>query len=269
TARDDSGTGNDTSAAGTVTITVTGSNETLPGGSTGNDDSTTDSGSNDDNSGGGTTDNPGFDQPENEVEEDTTTPLEPFISAGGEQLPLYDREDTGQTEEILYLTDDEGGDGETAEREKLNDFIYFDDTLYQEISAGRHLNFNSGINRNANDFNTSNEIDFTDNNLQRIVEQGDYDLLRAEIDEAFSAEQHAESIRTNIITATTATFTVGLVTYLLRAGSLVASMISTLPLWRGFDPIVIVARKKKKKDEPETPDATETGSETLFDSEPE
>jgi hypothetical protein len=62
------------------------------------------------------------------------------------------------------------------------------------------------------------------------------------------------------------TFTVGIVSYFLRAGSMVASMVSTLPLWRGFDPIVIFSGKKKdKKGKEEAPNSPEQQSETLFD----
>jgi hypothetical protein len=47
---------------------------------------------------------------------------------------------------------------------------------------------------------------------------------------------------------------------------MVASMMSTLPLWRGFDPVVIFSgNKKKKKDRKDTPKTKEAKSETLFD----
>jgi len=43
---------------------------------------------------------------------------------------------------------------------------------------------------------------------------------------------------------------------------------STLPLWRGFDPIVIFSgdkKKKKEKDRKDIPKTNESKSETLFD----
>jgi hypothetical protein len=39
-----------------------------------------------------------------------------------------------------------------------------------------------------------------------------------------------------------ATLTAGFVTWLLRAGSMVASLLSSMPLWRRFDPLPIVGR---------------------------
>ncbi len=168
------------------------------------------------------------------------------------------------------MTDE--NDSESTVRIEDNGLIYLDNNLYKEISAGKYLDLKYSVDKyniEMSDLTDATEIDFTNNDLQQIVENGDYDLLREDIDAAFNAEQHAESVRANIITATTATFTVGLVTYLLRAGSLVASMMSTLPLWRGFDPIVIAAGKKKKADDSDAAKSIETESETLFDGEAE
>jgi hypothetical protein len=55
-----------------------------------------------------------------------------------------------------------------------------------------------------------------------------------------------------VLTTTTATgltvsFTVGYVSWLLRAGYLSASLMSVLPLWREFDPLPVLAATKKKK----------------------
>jgi hypothetical protein len=92
--------------------------------------------------------------------------------------------------------------------------------------------------------------------------------LREEIDESFDTELNSQSVRAKIVTVATASFTVGIVSYLLRAGSLVASLMSSLPLWRGFDPVAIFSgEKKKKKGRKKIPDTDELKSETLFDGE--
>ena len=76
----------------------------------------------------------------------------------------------------------------------------------------------------------------------------------------------SQGVRANIVSITAASFAAGFVSYLLRAGSLVANLMSTLPLWRGFDPIVIFSGdKKKKKDRNDIPKTNEAKSETLFD----
>ncbi len=109
-------------------------------------------------------------------------------------------------------------------------------------------------------------IDFEDNDLKKIVENGDYDQLRAEIDEAYHAERQSEAVKRKIVAISSATFTIGIVSFLLRAGSLVAGMMSTMPLWRGFDPIAVYAGKKKeKKKQNEIPDSVEQQPEAVCD----
>ena len=67
------------------------------------------------------------------------------------------------------------------------------------------------------------------------------------------------------ITAAITTFTVGIVGYMLRAGSLFAGLMSNLPLWRGFDPIsILFGDNKRQKDRNETASTNETKSGTLF-----
>ena len=84
----------------------------------------------------------------------------------------------------------------------------------------------------------------------------------------FSAELEGQAVKAKIITISTATFTAGIASYLLRAGSLVASLMSNLPLWRGYDPIaVFTGKKKKKKDRNTLPEKDQLKSETLFDGE--
>ena len=81
-----------------------------------------------------------------------------------------------------------------------------------------------------------------------------------------------------VLTTTTATgltvsFTVGYVSWLLRAGYLSASLLSVLPLWREFDPLPVLAttQKNKRKSADRTKDSCETNdieSERLFTSSP-
>jgi hypothetical protein len=99
---------------------------------------------------------------------------------------------------------------------------------------------------------------------------GDYDLHRQQIDESFDTELKSQATKATFVSITAASFAAGFVSYLLRAGSLIANLMSTVPLWRGFDPIVIFSGdKKKKKDRNEIPNTNEAKSETLFDDEVE
>ena len=64
----------------------------------------------------------------------------------------------------------------------------------------------------------------------------------------------------------TATLTAGVVTYLLRASSLLSSLLFSLPAWHRFDPIAVFAgKRKKRKDERKSRDADQTQSEVFFD----
>ena len=73
-----------------------------------------------------------------------------------------------------------------------------------------------------------------------------------------------------VVTVTTATFTIGIISYLLRAGSLAAALASSLPLWRGFDPIIVFSGdKKKKEDQNELHDTEELNPDSFFEDDAE
>jgi len=102
------------------------------------------------------------------------------------------------------------------------------------------------------------------------IETSGYDQLRKEIDESFSSEREAEITQAQMVTITTASFSVGIVSYFLRAGALFASLMSSVPLWRGFDPIAIFpgAKTKQKSDRnKEAKEKCESKAETFFDGE--
>ena len=176
-------------------------------------------------------------------------------------------------EKIIFLTDENDSGQRSESRRDDRAFTYFDNDLYKDIAAENYLPFNdqaaehTPVNYELADMDG---IDFADNAWEQFVDNPDYDLLREEIDGTFRSEQEANALKTKIVTASMTTFTVGIVSYLLRAGSMVASMMSTLPLWRGFDPIIILSGKKKdKKGKDEMAEGTEQRPETIFDSETE
>ncbi len=178
-----------------------------------------------------------------------------------------------ETQEIIYLTDEIDRNTQTEGREDDRGYTYYDNDLYKDISLSNYLHINSYAAQNEPVVVSLDDIsilDFDGDDSDPVVASDDYDSLRQEIDESFNTELKGQAIKAKIVTVTAATFTVGIVSYLLRAGSLVASMMSALPLWRGFDPIAIFSgNKKKKKNKNEMSDAGELKPESIFDGDAE
>ena len=64
------------------------------------------------------------------------------------------------------------------------------------------------------------------------------------------AEAYRESQRTVVTQATASIFftlSAGVVTWVLRAGSLMASLLSSMPLWRGLDPLPVLLMTDDKR----------------------
>ena len=212
------------------------------------------------------------------VVEDEQTPtivesLTPRDSAdANEQLVNKEDPETEEAEEIIYLTDEIETDIQSEGREDDFSLIYFDNDLYKDLSIPKYLAISYAaadepILESGNDFSI---LDFDSNEPNRADLNSDYDLHRQEIDESFNTELKSQEIKAKIVTISAATFAAGVVSYLLRVGSMVSSLMSTLPIWRGFDPIAIFSgNKKRKKDRNEMQNTNEPKSETLFDGDTE
>ncbi|MGI9287982.1 MAG: cadherin domain-containing protein, partial [Pseudomonadales bacterium] len=64
-----------------------------------------------------------------------------------------------------------------------------------------------------------------------------------------SPEEAEHELIVKIVTGSTLTVSAGFVSWMLRGGTLLASFLSTLPLWKGFDPLPILATREKKAQE--------------------
>jgi hypothetical protein len=177
-----------------------------------------------------------------------------------------------EAEEIIYLTDEIDTDLQPEEREDDHSFIYFDNDLYKDLSLSKYLAINytaadEPILKSGNDFSI---LDLNSDDPNRVDVNSDYDLHRQQIDESFNTELESQSVKAKIVTISAATFAAGVVSYLLRVGSMVSSLMSSLPLWRGFDPIAIFpGDKKRKKDRNKMQNTNKPKSETFFDGEAE
>jgi len=69
--------------------------------------------------------------------------------------------------------------------------------------------------------------------------------MRAQMDEAMDEEQERKAV----VAGLTFSVTTGLLIWALRASTLLLTMMSMLPLWRGFDPLPILDEVDKKKKE--------------------
>ena len=80
-------------------------------------------------------------------------------------------------------------------------------------------------------------------------EEADFDnevrRLRAQMDEAMIEEQDRKAV----VAGLTFSVTTGLLVWSLRASSLLLTMMSMLPLWRGLDPLPILDEVNKRKKE--------------------
>jgi hypothetical protein len=115
------------------------------------------------------------------------------------------------------------------------------------------------------------ETDSAGPDSKRLDLPGDYDLFRHQLDDTFGSQTKGQAFKAQLLTFTCTSLTAGVVSYLLKTSSLVASLLSSLPAWRRFDPIAVFAGRKKKRKEAETRQSAdadepiESRSETFFD----
>jgi hypothetical protein len=77
------------------------------------------------------------------------------------------------------------------------------------------------------------------------------DALAKAIEREFVETVHGNTTAPKVLMVslafTSIALTAGLFGWLLRGGSLVAALLSSIPLWRGFDPLVIVTQSRRSE----------------------
>ncbi|MDT8386326.1 MAG: choice-of-anchor Q domain-containing protein [Thiogranum sp.] len=99
------------------------------------------------------------------------------------------------------------------------------------------------------------------------------DAMREEMHQARETEDMQEKILAGTAKSATAILFAGFVNWYLKAGSLLASLLSSAPLWAPFDPLPILSvsrkeldRRRREKDNSESGDSeNEPGPDALFD----
>jgi hypothetical protein len=74
-----------------------------------------------------------------------------------------------------------------------------------------------------------------------------------------ASQQNADDVDVQIIVGSTASLTVGIVSWILRGGALLASFMSTVPLLNRFDPLPILKTREDEEDvEPDEDEDADT-----------
>jgi VCBS repeat-containing protein len=251
-----------------VTITITGADDGA-GGSTGTiADPGEDTGSDDPGSGEiydaypqVPTDDTPLVNPPIEI---TIDPVQERPDDGGFVSPPFSNTDVSQP---FDGSTDAGDAGDAGRRGGHDDHVYGEDVRLRELYFSKHTRFKTAENRQVADPQIDfSQIDAGSQASQRLDMQGAYDAFRDQLDQAFGDEKKSLAFRSKMAFFATATLTAGVVTYLLRASSLLSSLLFSLPAWHRFDPIAVFAgKRKKRKDARNRRDADQTQSEVFFD----
>jgi hypothetical protein len=86
------------------------------------------------------------------------------------------------------------------------------------------------------------------------------EAIDREVSEVTNFRSGPREILTIALAGTSLGLTVGVVGWLLRGGVLLSALLSSMPLWRGFDPLPVLMRPRRR-DQEQTPSEVER----LFD----
>ena len=76
------------------------------------------------------------------------------------------------------------------------------------------------------------------------------DAVLRQMDQAAATQDESQQFITYAASGLSLSLTAGFASYLLRAGSLLSSLLATVPIWRNMDPLAILVTPKKEKKKP-------------------
>jgi hypothetical protein len=77
--------------------------------------------------------------------------------------------------------------------------------------------------------------------------------IRREFAEAKRSASGPRATLNVALAGASVTLSVGFVSWLLRGEALLSALLSSMPLWRGFDPLVIMMRPKRRDEDADQP----------------
>ncbi|QDW36464.1 filamentous hemagglutinin N-terminal domain-containing protein [Bradyrhizobium sp. KBS0727] len=87
-------------------------------------------------------------------------------------------------------------------------------------------------------------IDFA---LSKLNRGALFEALDREISDVRNSAINTRAAQVTLLAGSSLALTAGFVGWLLRGGALVSALLSSMPLWRGFDPLVVVLRPRRKQ----------------------
>ena len=89
--------------------------------------------------------------------------------------------------------------------------------------------------------------------------------MSKDMEDAFEKEEKQQQLIMEIVSGVTLCLTAGFVSWMLQSGSLLASLLSAVPVWKRIDPLLILAAKKRSREEIEEETEEEKRISKVFD----
>ena len=124
------------------------------------------------------------------------------------------------------------------------------------IDAGEESGTDLSFNWEATDYNLKSNFDLKSasslNDIQvKSIEAlwVALDKMKEEINEHVTENMTDAELKAAVISTSGATLTAGVVAWVLRSGALMTSLISTIPLWKGYDPMPILLKQEEDEED--------------------
>ena len=120
------------------------------------------------------------------------------------------------------------------------------------VDAGEESGTDLSFNWEATDYNLKSNFDLKSasslNDIQvKSIEAlwVALDKMKEEINEHVTENMTDAELKAAVVSTSGATLTAGVVAWVLRSGALMTSLISTIPLWKGYDPMPILLKQEE------------------------